>query len=550
VCLCLCGFPSSAFICVHLRLDTLFWPIHIHIRDDYNCGGFEAHRVSDLQTSNSLADQAPRKPSLGTQAARGAVWATVPAVIAKLTGFGADIVLAWFLTPNDFGAVGLAVAVAAVFGMIQQAGLRDILTQRQKRFARWSTPGFWMALALGILCTIGMACFGPVAAKIWRTPVLSGLVMLMSVRCLLDALAILPQSKLQIQLRYRAIGGVAAMCTLIQAGLSVLLASKLFGWGPYAMCAPMVLTSLLQAAAFWWLARPSLKYQPQFRRWRWISRDAGFAMATGLVTIAVGYGDNSILGLIRNPEVVGVYFFAYRLAVQANQLVVTNLSSVLFSALSQLHTNRHRQVEATMSAARILSIVAMPLNCIQAAAANPLFRLLYGAKWEAAIVPFQLLSIGMALALVGAPSTSLMKAQGRFGFYFYWSAALSVVYLCMISVGASLAGAVGVAGAAAIYYGVFGIAGLRVAVGKFPSFWPRAVHACLVPLVLSVIAGGLAMISREFIPSVRDSNLLSVAWIVFWSFAFYLALIRFVMADAWHELMDRIRAMLLHRRRL
>ena len=468
------------------------------------------------------AGPASGAPSLGTQAARGAVWATAPAVLAKLTGFIADIALAWFLTRSDFGAVGLAVAVAALFGVIQQAGLRDILTQRQKRFGRWATPAFWMALTLGVACSLTMAASAPLAARLFDVPALKGLVLLLSVRCVLDALAVVPQAKLQIQLRYRAIGGVAAVCTLLQAGLSVLLASKWFGWGPYAMCAPMVVTSAVQATLFWVLARPGEVDGRRLRmaRWRWLSADAGFAMATGLVTIAVGYGDNAVLGLFRDEAVVGTYFFAYRLAVQANQLLVTNLSGVLFSALSQLGEDRQRQLRAAMAATKLLAVVAV-----------------------------QVLSIGMALVLIGAPGASLIKAQGRFGTFFFWSASISAAYLLIIGSGAALGGAVGVATAAAVYYGIFGPAGLRVGFGRFPGFWRDLAEAYLAPLLLGGAACAVAVAVAEWIPVVRESDLLSIAWIVAMGVGGYAVLVRVFLPARWRELRDRFVHSLLTRRR-
>lgn len=488
-------------------------------------------------------------PSLGTQAARGAVWATAPAVLAKLTGFIADIALAWFLTRSDFGAVGLAVAVAALFGVIQQAGLRDILTQRQKRFGRWATPAFWMALTLGVACSLTMAASAQLAARLFDVPALRGLVLLLSVRCVLDALAVVPQAKLQIQLRYRAIGGVAAVCTLLQAGLSVLLASKWFGWGPYAMCAPMVLTSTVQTILFWVLARPGEVDGRRLRmaRWRWLSADAGFAMATGLVSIAVGYGDNAVLGLFRDEAVVGTYFFAYRLAVQANQLLVTNLSSVLFSALSQLADDRPRQVRAAMSAAKLLAVLAVPVNLLQAAAAGPLIGLLYHERWAPAVLPFQLLSVGMALALIGAPSTSLMKAQGRFGLFFYWTSGVSLAYLGMIAWGARLAGAEGVAGAALAFYAIFGPAGLRLGVGRMPGFWPQAAEAFVMPLLLGGAAGAVANYSSRLFPALAGSDAASLVWIVVVGCALYTALVRVLLPGRWHELRERLGAIVRRR---
>ncbi|MCS7033893.1 MAG: oligosaccharide flippase family protein [Phycisphaerae bacterium] len=498
-------------------------------------------------SSQSLGYAQPTVPppsaTLGARAARGALWVTAPAVLAKLLGFLADIALAWFLTPREFGLVGLAVAVAALFGTIQQAGLRDILTQRQRRFARWSTPGFWLAAMLGLACSGLMALSALPAARIFGAPELRGLVLLMSCRCFLDALAIVPQAKLQIELRYRAIGGVAALCMLIQALLSVVLASQWFGWGPYAMCVPMVLTSAVQAALFWILARPALHARLQVRRWRWLGRDAGFAMATGLVTIAVGYGDNAVLGLFQNQEVVGVYFFAYRLAVQANQLLVGNLISVIFSALSQLGRDRQRQVRAALSAAKMLAIIAVPVNLLQAAAAEPLISLIYPARWQAAIVPFQLLSVGMALAFIGAPATSLIRAQGRFGTFFFWSAGISLAYLLMIGVGAWLAEASGVALAVAIYYGIFGPAGLRVAVGRLPGFWRNVLVTFYVPLLLGILACLGAYSSRFLFGAVEASHLASLLWIVVTALLLYCLMIRIVLPSRWQELIVRLRSL-------
>lgn len=481
------------------------------------------------------------------QTARGAVWLAVPSVLAKVVGFFADVALAWFLSRSQFGLVALGLAVTAVFSTIQQAGIRDILTQRQRRFLRWASPGFSLSLTLGAICTVGMAAAAPLAERLFDAPGLKGIVLLLSVRLFLDAVAVVPQAKLQSELRYRTIGLVAAICTLIQAGLSVLLASKWFSLGAYAMCVPMVVTSFLQALLFWLIAKPSLEYKVRLKRWRWLGRDAGFAVATGLVSIAVGYGDSAVLGLFRDEEIVGLYFFAYRLAVQANLLLVGNLTGVIFSALSQLGKDRQRQVRGAMKAAKLLAVVAVPVNLLQAAVAEPLLALLYPVRWAAATVPFQLLSLSMALALVGAPAVALIRAQGRFATFFYWSASLSVVFLALIGIGAAVGGATGVAAAVVVYYGIFGPAGLRLAVGRFPRFWTEAALTFYLPLLLGSAACLAAVFTATQIPFVRQSNITSIVWIVLVSSGIYVILVRKFLPEPWHELRGRLNSLLRRR---
>lgn len=266
--------------------------------------------------------------------------------------------------------------------------------------------------------------------------------------------------------------------------------------------------------------------------------DAGFLMATGLVSIAVGYGDNAVLGWFRDEAVVGTYYFAYRLAVQANLIVVGNLSGVLFAALARM-TEAARQARGTIAASRLLAALAVPLNLLQAAAAEPAIRLIYGDKWEASILPFQLLSIGMALALIGAPSASLLRAQGRFKLFFVWATCLSAVYLISIGAGAALGGAVGVALATVGYYATFGPAGLRLALGRHLGFWRAIGEAFVVPLLLGGLACGLGVYSRRLIPSVASSNLLSLLWIGCVSMCAYVLLLRLAFPALWRELVLR-----------
>jgi O-antigen/teichoic acid export membrane protein len=497
-----------------------------------------------MSDSNDPSPAAPQQqPTLGAQATRGAFWATAPAVLAKLIAFVVDIMLAWFLTSEHFGQIGLSIAVGAVFTTVQQAGLRDILTQRQLRFRRWVTPGFWLSMALGLACTGLMALFAPVAAIVFDERALTGLVLLMSTRLFLDALAIVPHAKLQIELRFRAIGAVWAMTTLMQAGMSVILASPWFGWGAYALAVPMVITSAAQAAAFWYLAKPKVERNLRLVRWRWLMRDGGFAMASGLVMIAIGYGDCFVLGLFYDERVVGVYFFAYRLAVQTVMILSVSLSGVLFSALSRIQQTQARQINAAQNALRVLALVSMPLNGLQAAVAEPLFHVIYGVKWDAAILPFQLLSIAWAMAVLSGPSASLMKAQGRFGAYFWCATTLSTIYIIAISIGAWVGAGVGVAVVVAMCHSAFTVVWLRVAIGPIGGFWRLVGSAIALPLVYVLVAAGAAMWTRQMIPALRESHLFGLMWIGAVTSLLYMLLVRTFMREGWQELLTRLREM-------
>src|SRR5437870_1122481 len=70
--------------------------------------------------------------AVGRRTARGFAWLTAQTLGAKAVGFVGQIILAWYLAPDDFGLVGLALTVAAFAGLIQQAGLKEILIHRHR----------------------------------------------------------------------------------------------------------------------------------------------------------------------------------------------------------------------------------------------------------------------------------------------------------------------------------------------------------------------------------------------------------------------------------
>src|SRR5688572_5777825 len=193
-------------------------------------------------------------PGLADRTFGGFAWLAAQTVASKAISFAAQIVLAWILVPGDFGYVGLAMTVAAFVGLLQQAGVRDVLIQRQDAaFRRWATPAFWMSLALGLVAAAVMAAAAPLAAAVFRKPPLEPLILVLAIAAPLQALAVVPTARLQIDLRFKAIAGVTTAAQVLTSVLTVVFAK--LGFGAYSFVLPAPIVAGLQAAALWKAAR-------------------------------------------------------------------------------------------------------------------------------------------------------------------------------------------------------------------------------------------------------------------------------------------------------
>src|SRR5690349_9568064 len=104
----------------------------------------------------ATAGPAPAAP-LGDRAARGLYWLLGQSLILKVVGLGGQIGLSWFLTREQFDLVAWSLSVATFANLIQEAGIYQILVNRQARFRQWAGPAFWLAVLLGLTAGILMS---------------------------------------------------------------------------------------------------------------------------------------------------------------------------------------------------------------------------------------------------------------------------------------------------------------------------------------------------------------------------------------------------------
>lgn len=479
------------------------------------------------------------------------LWLVGQTLGSKAVGMLGQIVLAWFLLPADFGLVALAYTVSAFANLFQQAGLKEILVQRQKHFARWANAGFWMSLALSSAAGLIMAGAAPLAARLYHAPGLTGLVWVLALCAPANALSVVPTARLQIQLRFRAQAVLAFLVNFGTIALSVLLAWAKFG--AYSFVVPRLVMALVQAAAFWWLVaeteagvrRHPVRARLQLRRWRFLVGDSFLLMGAAVCYTIFSVGDYTALGLAHEEAVVGVYYFAFNLSTQAVALLTVNLWGVLMPALTKLQDEPGRQLRAFLSAARLMALVSVPCGLLQAALSEPGIRIFFAAKWYPAIPVLQALSIGMTFMMIGVPAGTLLQAQGRFKTLFYVAMGSAVGFVALVSAAALFGAALAMGVAVAVFYAAYGAISLYATVRPAGGSWRDVTRIYAPALAAGMLAIGGAYSLSWLIPTTGKTGWVARATvIVLVAVPLYVLLVSKLAPQDWRELMVRVRSML------
>lgn len=492
------------------------------------------------------------EPALGVRVVRGVVWVLAQNVLVKAMGIASQVVLARLLLKDDFALVGLAGVVASFAGIVQDAGLSQILIQRQRRFALWAGTVAWMSLASGLLAGAIIAAAAPLAAHVYEAPRLLPLLMLLALGAPISTITIVPAAAFQVQLRFKflatwnAITGAAVLClTMVMAWA---------GYGPYSIVVPPIVVNVVRFPILWWLSGVRVPLAaPRVGRWRFVLRDSLLIIASAFCITVTVQSDNLVLGLFATKASLADYLFAFGLAFQVMMILTGSVSSVLLPTLSRIGREPGRQAEAFLRAARLLAFIGAPICLLQAAVAPPLFYVAFGGKWASAVVLFQILSVANALQLTNGAAVSFLQAQRRFGTIFKVTVSLAVLFVTFVTAGAAAGGAMGVACAVVVYAGLSGIFVAATAIRPFGGHWLR--DAAAVSAGPLVAAAGAAIVACAFAALVPGSlsplagHLLRLAIIPPVGFVTYLALAAWLARPAFDEARARVAPFLARLRR-
>lgn len=486
----------------------------------------------------------PQPGDLGGHAARGFAWLGVQSIVEKFASGIGQIVLAWLLVPESFKLVGLTYTVTVFASLLQSAGIREVLQQRQKRLDVWTTPAFWLSTTFGLLSGIAIVLLSGWAANFYQQVGLQPLLIVASFVLPLSSMAIVPEVILRARMKFAMIAGVGSIVLLGQMVLSITFA--LCGLGALSIILPQPILALIRLALYWNAARPRIRHGPRPARWRYLLGDSS-AMLVGSIALMITYqAGQIILGrMFPLSAAAGLFYFCTVLADQSVRVLTVNLAGVLLPALSRIQDDAPRLRTAVLNASSLLLLVGVPICLLQAALAGPIIRLFFSDKWLPAIGCFAAMSVAAIGRLVQCTSENMLHAQGRFRTYMVLAVGYSLIFVtgmilaARTSTSSDAATGVAIAGGAALL--IFGPVMSITALGRLGA------RTLVTNLGLPVALAGLSLVPTIlmllFLPKAIWSDIVLIVAGSLSCGLIYMFMARAMMPSAWNQLFLRLQAM-------
>ena len=353
--------------------------------------------------------------------------------VNRVTRIITTIVLARYLDAVEFGVAAAAITCFELVRIFGGHGLSQLVVRaRDEELAATCNTAYRLLVILCALMAAIQIAAGAILAWATGRPELFAMI-----ACLAGVYVVLPFCMVQYWLLQRdfRMGAVAGISTgqvcadnLLTAGLA------LCGFGAWAIVLPKVLT----APIFMFGVRGA-------QQWRYDRRAGVLALgpairfcvpifASEMLVAVRGHADNVLVGSILGLEALGIYYFAYNAGYGLSSVLTNALAAVSFPHLASAKLGAARLIERFDHAMFRLALPISALIAVQALAVPLYVPVLFGEKWNSAVMIASILCLSATTRPCFDLSAQLLRAAGLQAQEFVASLTFTILLLATFAV--------------------------------------------------------------------------------------------------------------------
>lgn len=325
--------------------------------------------------------------------------------------FGAIVILARLLAPDDFGVFAMVAAFLAVLELLKDLGLSTATIQRQDISHGQVSTLFWLNCGLGAGVAVLTAALAPLFAWFYGEPALLRITPAVAVTFLFTGLAAQHLALLRRQMRFTA----AAAVQLSSEGIGLIAAvvAAIFGLGFWALVIQRLVWAVVMAASAWALCDWRPGRPGPLAEVRELVAFGGNATGAMVISALAGNLDKVLIGWWWGSVPLGLFERAQKLLQQPIQNLNVPLATVALPTLSRLTSQPEAYRSSYTGTVRRLTMLMAPISALMIAAAGPVVALVLGPQWSGAAPVLAWMGVSVVFMPVTYSLSWLYMSQDR-----------------------------------------------------------------------------------------------------------------------------------------
>ncbi|MDR6733881.1 lipopolysaccharide biosynthesis protein [Sphingobacterium sp. 2149] len=391
---------------------------------------------------------------LKKQVATGAIWVFMDQFGVQLVSFVVNLVLARLLMPADFGTIALFNVVINICSVLINGGMSSSLVRTQSVDERDLSTVFWFNMATTALLYLLVFIAAPWIGQFYQLPILGPIIRVYSIVLIIDSFvhvqAVLFDKKLDFKTTFKV-----RLPSVIVGGLAG-IGFALAGMGVWSLVYSALLQNLLYTLQYWFYS----EWRPTFT----FDRDkfnTHFAFGirltlSALLNVIFNNVYSIVIGKRFSETTLGYYNRAESLKNLPINNISTALNKVTYPLFAKFSNDDQQLRHAYRRVLKLVIFIIAPTISLMVIAAEPIIRLLLGAKWLPAVPYFQLMALGALFQPIHNYNLNVLQVKGRSDLYLKLEIIKKICIVVAVVVG--------------LRYGVYGLIWGQVAVSVASLF--------------------------------------------------------------------------------
>ena len=351
------------------------------------------------------------KQSLKEKATTGFIWNAAERFSVTFGQFVIGIVLARLLMPEDFGLIGMLSIFIAISQVFIQSGMGKGLIQKQDRTDKDYSTVFIFNLVVSTVCYGILFVTAPLIAEFYEMPTLIPLTRVLGLNLIINALAVVQRTKLEIDVDFKTLAKVNVVALFIGGGLGI--SAALYDYGVWALVIKTITISVVTVAGLWSIGNWSLSLVFSVESFKKLFGYGSKLLAAGIYAKSLQEIYNLVIGKAYTASELGFFVQAKTLSNKPASLLHSVLQKVSFPIFTSLQHDEKKMVHVFRRMIKMSAFITFPAMTLLAILAEPIILLLLTDKWLPAVPLLQWLCFAKIMFPIGAINLNMLNAIGR-----------------------------------------------------------------------------------------------------------------------------------------
>jgi len=427
------------------------------------------------------------------QLVAGVKWVSLSRAIRIGLQYLTLLVLAYFLSPRDFGLMSTAMIFIGFFNLIKDFGFASALIRLEEEHSELLSSVFWLNFMLGCVFSVLIFSSAGAIAGYYQIDELTWIIRALSLSFLLKSLLALPNSLLEKRMRFNTLAKLEIVATTSASLAAIILAY--LGYGVWALVSQNIVFAFVLFVLIWsnahFIPRLVFKIVEIKKVFSFGAHLSGFNVLNYLVRNA----DYFLIGKFLGMQSLGYYSLAYRIMLFPIQNITSVISRVLYPALAKVKDDNAKAREIFLNVTKSVAFVTFPLMIGYFVVNDEFVTVILADKWRPiAKILYVLVPVGMIQSIYTL-SGSIFLVKNKTRLWFGWGIISALVTVTGFYLGLKW-GVLGVAVSYLITNLMLMYPGSRIAFNLIRLKFSEYLGGILRILMISLVMGGVVAVLK------------------------------------------------------